>query len=138
MIIRPLLFDLMSHRPNNLFAWLRKIIRTGSREQRWGHSFNFISADYFHCCLWLAITLSSLKRLLYDLCPFICISNWCTYVMVYTFYCANSHLEMKLNDITIVCVMVQDVYTITNNDLIPPKMADTSINIWYWNLFPWK
>jgi len=54
------------------------------------------------------------------------------YVMVYTFYCANSHLEMKLNDITIVCAMVQDVYTITNNDLIPPKMADTNIDIWYW------
>ena len=47
--------------------------------------------------------------------------------MVYIFHCAHSHLEMQLNDIIIVSVMVSDAYTITDTDLIPPKMADISI-----------
>jgi len=44
--------------------------------------------------------------------------------MVYTFLCAHSHLEMQLNDITLV---VSDAYAITNTNLIPPKMANTDI-----------
>ena len=51
--------------------------------------------------------------------------------MVCTFYCAHSHLEMQLSDIIIVYVMVSDAYTITDTDLIPPKMADTDLSIWY-------
>ena len=39
---------------------------------------------------------------------------------------------MQLNDIIIVSVMVSDAYTITDTDLIPPKMADTYISIRYW------
>jgi len=50
--------------------------------------------------------------------------------MVYTFHCAYSHLEMQLNDIIIVSVMVSDAYTITNTDLILPKMADTDRSIY--------
>ena len=49
--------------------------------------------------------------------------------MVYTFHCANSHLEMLLNEI--VSVMVLDAYTITDTDPITPKMANTNISIWY-------
>ena len=43
--------------------------------------------------------------------------------------CANSYLEMQLNDIIAVSVMVLDVYTITDTDPIPPKTADTIIII---------
>ena len=49
-------------------------------------------------------------------------------MMVYAYQCANSYLEMQLNDITIVSVMVSDAYTITNTDLIPQKMANTDIS----------
>jgi len=51
--------------------------------------------------------------------------------MICTLFCAHSHLEMKLNDITLVSVMVSDTYTIIKTDPIPPKMANTDINIWY-------
>ena len=51
--------------------------------------------------------------------------------MVCMFHCANSHLEMQLNDIKVVSFMVSAAYTITDTDLIPPKMADTNISIWY-------
>ena len=51
--------------------------------------------------------------------------------MACTFHCAHSHLEMQLNDIIIVSVMVLDAYIITNTDLMPPKMADTDLSIWY-------
>ena len=51
--------------------------------------------------------------------------------MVCMFHCANC-LEMQLNDIIIVSVMVSDAYTITDTNLILPKMADTDISIWYW------
>ena len=54
-----------------------------------------------------------------------------TSLMVYTFHCAHSHLEMQLNDIIIVSVMVSDAYSITVIDPIPPKMADTDLSIWY-------
>ena len=49
---------------------------------------------------------------------------------VYLSLC-SLHLEMQLNDIVIVSVMVLDTYTLTDTDLIPPKMADTDIGIWY-------
>ena len=39
---------------------------------------------------------------------------------------------MQLNDIIIVSVMVSDAYTVTDTDLIPPKMANNDISIWYW------
>ena len=49
--------------------------------------------------------------------------------MVCTFHYANSHIEMQLNNIIIVSVVVLDVYTITDTNPKPPKMADTNINI---------
>jgi len=42
-----------------------------------------------------------------------------------TFHCANSHLEMQLNDIVILSVK----YRMITLYLIPPKMADTNISI---------
>jgi len=52
--------------------------------------------------------------------------------MVYTFLCAPySHLEMQLNDIILVSFMISDTFTLTDTDLMPPKMADININIWY-------
>ena len=51
--------------------------------------------------------------------------------MVYTFHCANSHLEMQSNNIIIVSVMISDAYTITDTNPIPPKTANTNIIIWY-------
>ena len=56
--------------------------------------------------------------------------------MVYTFYCAHSHLEMQLNDIIIVSVMVSDAYTVTDTDLIPPKMADTNLSMYLVSVNP--
>ena len=91
---------------------------------------HYIKTIYFPCCLYLVITLSSLKVLLKDSCPFIqTTDNICTSVMVYAFHRANSHLEMKLNDIIIVSVMVSDAYTITDTNPIPQKMANTDISI---------
>ena len=40
---------------------------------------------------------------------------------------ANSHLEMQLNDI----IIVLPWYQMPTQQLIPPKMADTNISIWY-------
>jgi len=49
--------------------------------------------------------------------------------MVYTFYDAHSHLDMQLNDIILLSVMVSDAYTITDTDLMLPKMANTNRSI---------